>query len=88
MLLQLHKKVSNGETVLDNNLYLTHGAIKKTTSTVIKKGNNYLEILYFNRPAEGFVNVVIIDDSGNEQPLSITLLESLLSVPNNIPKYR
>lgn len=78
--------ILNDETVLDNNLYQTHGAIKKTTSALLKKGNNYLEILYLNGPAEGFINVGVIDPRGNEQPLSITSFESFLIAPNTIQK--
>lgn len=74
----------NDETVINNNLYQTHGAIQKTTSAMLKKGNNYLEILYFNGPAEGFINVGVIDERGNKQPLSITSFESFLIAPNTI----
>lgn len=74
--------ILNDQTVLNNNLYQTHGAIQKTASAMLKKGNNYLEILYFNGPAEGFINVGVIDTTGNKQPLSITSFESFLIEPN------
>jgi len=78
--------ILNGEIVLDNNLYQTHGSIKKTVSTVLKKGDNYLEILYFNGPGDGFINFGVIDSNKNEQPLSVTSLDSFLEIPETPQK--
>jgi len=74
--------IINGETILDNNLYQTHGVMQKTKSVTLKKGNNSLEILYFNGPAEGYIHVEISDTTGREQPLLISSFGTTLMMPN------
>lgn len=63
--------IINGNVVVDNNLFETHGMERKTGIVDLHKGENNLKIKYFNGPGIGFINAGILNQTGQEKKISI-----------------